>query len=111
MSAAREIGARESRASIRLTASAHQRDFEGPFGERLRAGAHSETSFTLRAPAAGPPPAGGDERGARNKGALPRKSCDERYSDGAVLTLAAGPERADEGGGPDAGAPQPTGDR
>jgi len=30
----------------------------------------------------------------------PGESCDERYSDGPVLTLAAGPERADEGGGP-----------
>ncbi len=32
-----------------LTAGAHQRDFEGPFGERLRAGAHGEASVTLRA--------------------------------------------------------------
>jgi len=42
----------------------HINDFEGPFGERLRAGAHREACVTLRAPAAGPPPAGGDERGA-----------------------------------------------
>ena len=49
-----------------LTAGADQCDFEGPSGERLRAGAHSEASVTLRAPAAGPPPAGGDERGARS---------------------------------------------
>jgi len=34
----------------------------------------------------------------------PRQACDERYSDGPVPTFAAGPERADEGGGPDAGA-------
>jgi len=34
----------------------------------------------------------------------PRYLCDERPSDGPVLTLAAGPERADEGGGPDDGA-------
>jgi len=47
-----------------LTAGAHPRDFEGRRGERLRAGAHSGVSVTLRAPAAGPPPAGGDERGA-----------------------------------------------
>jgi hypothetical protein len=47
-----------------LTAGAHQRDFEGPRVERLRAGAHSEALITMRAPAAGPPPAGGDERGA-----------------------------------------------
>jgi len=32
-----------------------------------------------------------------------RQACDERYSDGPVPTSAAGPERADEGGGPDAG--------
>jgi hypothetical protein len=49
-----------------LTAGADQRDFEGRRGERLRAGAHSQASVTLRASAAGPPPAGGDERGARN---------------------------------------------
>ena len=47
-----------------FTADAHPRDFEGRRGERLRAGAQSEAFFTLRAPAAGPPPAGGDERGA-----------------------------------------------
>jgi len=28
------------------------------------------------------------------------QDCDERYRDGLVLSLAAGPERADEGGGP-----------
>src|SRR5712692_9097018 len=71
-----------------LTAGAHQRDFEGRRGERLRAGAHIEASITLRAPAAGPPPAGGDERGS-----TPRKSlclattATERYSDGPVATL------------------------
>jgi hypothetical protein len=32
-----------------------------------------------------------------------RYLCDERSSDGAVLTLTAGPERADEGGGPTSG--------
>src|SRR5712691_432799 len=47
-----------------LTAGAHQRDFESRRVERLRAGAHTETPVTLRAPAAGPPPAGRDERGA-----------------------------------------------
>src|SRR6266852_482871 len=45
--------------------STQSRDFEGPFGERLRAGARTEAFVTPRAPAAGPPPAGGDERGAR----------------------------------------------
>src|SRR6266545_56893 len=67
--AAREIAARESGGNSLLTAGADQRDFEGPSGERLRAGAHIETLATLRAPAAGPPPAGGDERGS-----TPRKS-------------------------------------
>src|SRR6266496_4221383 len=62
--AAREIAARESGGNSLLTAGADQRDFEGASGERLRAGAHIETLATLRAPAAGPPPAGGDERGA-----------------------------------------------
>jgi len=33
----------------------------------------------------------------------PRYLCDERSSTGPVLTLAAGPERADEGGGPTPG--------
>jgi len=47
-----------------LTAGAHPRDFEGRRGERLRAVAQIGASGTLRAPAAGPPPAGGDERGA-----------------------------------------------
>jgi len=42
-------------------------DFEGPSGERLRVGAHSGASVTLQAPAAGPPPADGDERGARKR--------------------------------------------
>src|SRR6266849_8350754 len=53
MPAAREIAARESCGDSFLTACADQRDFEGPFGERLRAGAHNEASVTLRAPAAG----------------------------------------------------------
>ena len=53
-----------------LTATAHQRDFEGLRVERLRAGAQSEASVRLRAPAAGPPPADGDERGAWNRGAF-----------------------------------------
>src|SRR5712692_2013298 len=66
---AREIAARESSAAA-TSAGADQRDFEGPFGERLRAGAHSAASVTLRAPAAGPPPARGDERGAWKKKAL-----------------------------------------
>src|SRR6266496_1538003 len=52
-----------------LTAGAHPRDFEGRRVERLRAGAHIETLVTLRAPAAGPPPAGGDEREAWKRGA------------------------------------------
>src|SRR5713226_2108117 len=64
--AAREIGARGKSYDGPLTAGAHQRDFEGRRGEHLRAGAHSEASVTLRAPAACPSPAGGDERGARN---------------------------------------------
>ncbi len=67
MPAAREIAARESRTPALSRPGADQRDFEGPFGERLRAGAHSQASVTLRAPAAGPPPAGGDERGARKR--------------------------------------------
>src|SRR5712691_3314843 len=48
------------------------RDFEGPRAERLRAGAHHEASATVRAPAAGPPPAGGDERGAWKRRASTR---------------------------------------
>jgi hypothetical protein len=44
MPAAREIAARESCSDSFLTANADQRDFEGPFGERLRAGAHIEAS-------------------------------------------------------------------
>ncbi len=64
MRAAREIAAMETCGDGLLAASADQRDFEGPFGKRLRAGAHMETLVTQRAPAAGPPPAGGDERGA-----------------------------------------------
>src|SRR5712691_1225447 len=47
--------------------STQSRDFEGRRGKRLRAGAHTETPVALRAPAAGPPPAGGDERGARKR--------------------------------------------
>jgi hypothetical protein len=35
----------------------------------------------------------------------PHYRCDERYSDDPGLAFAARPERADEGGGPDAGAP------
>ena len=53
MPAAREIAARESCGDSFLTACADQRDFEGPFGERLRAGAHNEASVTLRAPGDG----------------------------------------------------------
>ena len=68
--AAREIGARKSRASV-CSRSVHiHAIFEGRRGERLRAGAYSRPSVTLRAPAAGPSPAGGDERGTWNKRAL-----------------------------------------
>jgi len=42
----------------------HTNDFEGLCVERLRAGAYSEASVTPQAPAAGPPPASGDEREA-----------------------------------------------
>jgi hypothetical protein len=34
---------------------------------------------------------------------LPHKPCDERSSDGPIGNVAAGPERADEGGGPTPG--------
>ena len=52
MPAAREIAARESRATA-LSRPAQTSDFEGPFGKRLRAGAHIDASVTLQAPAAG----------------------------------------------------------
>jgi hypothetical protein len=57
----------------------------------------------LRAPAAGrlPLAAMSEEQGRENL--PPQKDCDERPSDGPVWTLAAGPERADEGGGPTPG--------
>ena len=105
MPAAREIGARESRSTVRsrlvhthAISRAAAENASGP-GLTVRLLSRCEP------PAAGPPPAGGDERGS-----TPRKSlrlattATERYSDGPVETLAAGPERADEGGGPDAGA-------
>jgi len=56
MPAAYEIAARESCGDCLFTANADQRDFEGPSGERLRAGAQTEAFVTLRAPAAGPLP-------------------------------------------------------
>ncbi len=105
MRAAREIAARESPGDSSLTAGADQRDFEGPSGERLRAGAHAETSVMLRAPAAGclPLAAMSEEQGRQQL--LSQQNCDERSSDGPVLTWEAGPERADEGGGPTPGRP------
>jgi hypothetical protein len=71
--------------------------------ERLRAGAHSEAPVTVRAPAAGPLPLAAMSEEHGREDLLPRCDCDERFSDGLVSTLAAGPERADEGDGPTPG--------
>src|SRR6266540_2035495 len=83
-------------------------------GGSLRTRARSPSGATRRpshcgkpscaSPAAGPSPGGGDERRSTPH-FQPRlsDSATERSSDGQVLSVTAGPARADEGDGPDAG--------
>src|SRR5437773_7130230 len=77
----------------------HARHPSPPTGNAAVSGAHTETSVSVLAPLAGPPPGGGVSEGARHCGTL--ASLFLRLSDKRrpTVPLAAGPERADEGGG------------
>src|SRR5438874_12108096 len=82
----------------------HARHPSPPTGNAAVSGAHTETSVSVLAPAAGPPPGGGVSEGARHCGTLASLSL--RLSDKRRPTRPseAGPKRADEGGGLDVGA-------
>jgi len=97
--AAREIGARESispgslRPSTTAISRVPRRTPPGRGSQRGRS--HGQS------PGGGPPPAGGDERDrivGQNCG--PGKTATERPATARFSLSAAGPERADEGGGP-----------
>jgi hypothetical protein len=106
MPAAREIGAREGRATVRsrlVHTNAISRVLAwNPSGPGLTVGLLSrrEPRRRVRLPLA----AMSEEHERED---LPLHSaCDERPSDGPVWTCEAGPERADEGGGPTPGRPR-----